>query len=78
VILLDLGALVLDMQAGGDTLGDDAGAKPSRCAVAAGADDAPVKDQADLGGATDVEVVVQDLFEERSDPTADDPASGSG
>ena len=52
VVLLDLGVLVVDVQARGDALGDDPGAEPSRGGVRALADDAAAEDEArpDRGG----------------------------
>jgi hypothetical protein len=44
--------------------GDDPGAEPARGRVSTFAADASIEDQADLVGAADVEVVVQDLLEE--------------
>ena len=63
MVLLDLGVLVVDVQAGRDALGDDAGAEAARGAQTAAVDQAPVEDQADLVGTTGVEVVADDLLE---------------
>ncbi|MDT7697680.1 MAG: hypothetical protein QOJ30_5 [Pseudonocardiales bacterium] len=59
------------MQARGDPLGKHASAEPARGVLAAAAVDAPVEDQADLVGASDVEVVPDDLLEEH--PPTDGP-----
>jgi hypothetical protein len=49
VVLLDLGVLVVDVQARGDPFGDYPGAEPSRGGVFATAADLPVEDQPDPG-----------------------------
>ena len=61
VVLLDLAGLVVDVQAGDDSVGDDPGPEPARGPEPALADDPAVEDQADLVGAADVEVVADDL-----------------
>jgi hypothetical protein len=57
VVLLDLAGLVVDVQAGSDSVGDDPGPEPARGRPDAAALDAPVEDEADLVGPADVEVV---------------------
>ena len=61
VILLDPGALVIDVQGGRDTLGEDAGAQPSRGA----AGNPAVKDQLDLIEPAEIEVLTDHLFEKQ-------------
>src|SRR5262249_7046475 len=62
VVLLDAGALVVDVQRGRDALGEDAGAE----AAGGGTDDLAVEDQLDLVGAAEVEVLANDLLEEQA------------
>lgn len=68
VVLPDRGVLVVDVQARGDSLGDDSGAEPARGGPRSLPDDPPVEDQPDLVRAADVEVVPDHLLEE--DPPA--------
>ena len=65
VILLDRGVLVISVQARGDAVGDNPGAEHSWCSVWAFADQPASEDQADLIGATNIEVVADDLLEEQ-------------
>jgi len=58
--LLDLGVLVVDVKRRGDPNGYDPGAKAPGCATG----HAPRKDQGDLIGATEVQVVTDHLLEE--------------
>jgi len=60
VVLLDLGVLVVDVKRRGDPNGYDPGAKASGCATG----HAPRKDQGDLIGAPEVQVVTDHLLEE--------------
>ncbi len=69
VVLLQLGASVVDVQRRGDALGDDPGAEPSWGAEASAPEDASVEDEADLVGTTDVEVLADDVFEEHPPDT---------
>ena len=69
VVLLYFRVLVVDVQAGGDALGDDPGAEPAWGGVRSLADDAAAEDQADLVRAADGQVVMDDLVEE--DPPGD-------
>src|SRR5260370_1237276 len=69
VVLLDLGVLVVDVQAGGDPVGDHAGGEGAGGAVFAAAVDGSAEDQADAVGSAQVEVVTDDLLEE--DPPGD-------
>jgi hypothetical protein len=64
VVLLDLGVFVVEVQARGDPAGQHAGAEPAGGLVAAAGDDPAVEDHADVVGASDVEVVADDLLEE--------------
>src|SRR5262249_29857970 len=68
VVLLDLGVLVIHVQARGDALGDDAGTEPPRCRVLASALDAAPEAEAHVVGPANVEVVADQLLEE--DPPA--------
>jgi len=61
VILLDPGVLVIDVEGGCDALGEDAGAEPSRGAPG----DPPIKDQLDLVGPAEIEVLADHLFEKQ-------------
>jgi hypothetical protein len=61
VILLDPGALVINVDGGCDAPGEDAGAQAARGA----AGDAAVKDQLDLVGPAEIEVLADDLFEKQ-------------
>ena len=60
VVLLDARSFVVDVQRGGDALGEDAGAE----AAGGAAGDAAAEDQLHLVGAADVEVLADDLLEE--------------
>jgi len=64
VVLLDLGVLVVDVQARGHALGDDPGAEPSRRGALALADDPAVEDQRYPVRAAEVQVVADQLVEE--------------
>jgi hypothetical protein len=64
VILLDLGVLVVDVQARGHALGENAGAERAGGGSRSAAFQPPVEDQRDLIGAAGVEVVPDDLLEE--------------
>jgi hypothetical protein len=64
VVLLDFRVLVVDVQAGGDARGDDAGAEPARGGALALADDPAAEDQRDPVRAAEVEVVADQLLEE--------------
>src|SRR3982750_1510987 len=64
VVLLDLGVLVVDVQARGDPVDDHPDAERARRRAVASVDYPPVEDEADLVGAAGVEVVPDDLFEE--------------
>jgi hypothetical protein len=68
--MLDPGVLVIDVEGGGDALGEDAGTQPSRGA----AGNAAIKDQLDLVGAVEIEVLADHLFEKQP---AMHPAPGS-
>jgi len=59
-VLLDLRMLIADMQRGDDPLGDDPGAEGSRGAPR----DAPLEDQANAVGATEIEVFPDQLLEQ--------------
>src|SRR5438874_7729067 len=59
-VLLDPGVLVVDVQRGDDPVGDHAGAEASRCRLG----DPTSKEELNLLGAADVEVLADDLFEE--------------
>lgn len=61
VILLDPGVLVIDVEGGCDALGEDAGAEPSRGAPG----DPAIKDQLDLVGPAEIEVLADHLFEKQ-------------
>jgi hypothetical protein len=69
VVLLDLGVLVEDVQAGSDPVGEDTGREDARGVVLAAAVNAAPEDQADAVGTAQIEVVADDLFEE--DPPGD-------
>ena len=60
VVLLDARSFVVDVQRGGDALGEDAGTEAARGA----AGDAPVEDELDLVGAPDVEILADDFLED--------------
>jgi hypothetical protein len=60
VVLLDAGVLVVEVERGGDALGHDAGAHPSR----GSAGDAALEDQLDFLGTTEIEIFADHLFEE--------------
>ena len=51
VVLLDRGVLVIDVQARGDPVGDQAGAEPARCRAPAAAGDPAAEDQRYPAGA---------------------------
>ncbi len=76
MVLLDGGVFVVDVQAGGDAVGDDPGPEPAGGGPRAGAHEAAVEDETDLVGAAEVEVVPDDLFEE--DPPGDGPVEHLG
>ena len=61
MILLDPGALVIDVERGCDALGEDAGAHASRGA----AGNAAIKDELDLIGPAAIEVLADHLFEKQ-------------
>ncbi|HUK68364.1 MAG TPA: hypothetical protein VLW50_06375, partial [Streptosporangiaceae bacterium] len=50
VVLLDLGVLVVHVQARGDPVGDDPGPEPAGGGPPSGADQVAVEDEADLSG----------------------------
>jgi hypothetical protein len=60
-VFLYPGVLVIDVEGGGDALGEDAGRQPSRGA----AGHAAIKDQLDLVGAAEIEVLADHLFEKQ-------------
>src|SRR5438876_2906764 len=60
VVLLDARAFVVDVQRGGDALGEHPGAEAARRATG----DAAAEDELDLVGAADVEILADDLLEE--------------
>jgi len=62
VILLDPGVLVMDVQGGGDVLGEDSGSELSR----GPAGDPAVEDQLDLFWTTQIEVLADHLLEEHA------------
>lgn len=62
MILLDAGVLVVDVQRGRDTLGEDAGAHASRGA----AGDAAIEDQLNLVRTAEIEVLADHLLEEQA------------
>src|SRR5260370_1529868 len=64
VVLPDPCGLVVHVERRIDALSDHPGAKPSGCRVGTLAQDPTVKDELDLVGATDVEVLPNDLLEE--------------
>src|SRR4051812_7524228 len=70
VVLLDRGVLVVHVQAGRHTRGDDPGAEPTRVGRGPRVKIA-AEDQPDVVGAAEVEVVADDLLEE-------DPPGGRG
>lgn len=59
-VLLDLRVLIADMQRGDDPLGEDPGAEDARGTLG----DAPVEDQADLLGTTQIEVLPDQFLEQ--------------
>ena len=59
-VLLDLGGFVADMQRGDDPLSNDAGIEHTRRAFG----NPPLEDQADLGRATQIDVLANDLLEQ--------------
>jgi hypothetical protein len=61
-VLLDLGALVVEAQAGLDAFGEDASAKRARSLVRPTPDEAPLKEQLYAVRPADVEVVADDLL----------------